>query len=203
MLALDAMGVVYAAADDVADLLVPFVAEHGGSTDAVAVETAYRAASLGQLDAPGLWRAVGLDPGVEDAYLERYALTPGCDAFLEALGRAGVRPWCLSSTPAAWSRKLRERFGLTARFAGFVASAEVGAHEPAPAIYEALAARAGVLPQDVTLVDDRVANLATARALGMTTVHFGGAGSLADGHVPVAGFAALAAVLGLTGLEDP
>ena len=44
---LDAMGVIFRAADDVADLLIPFVREAGGNMNANEIESAYLDASLG------------------------------------------------------------------------------------------------------------------------------------------------------------
>ena len=46
-LVLDAMGVIYETGDDVTDLLVPFIAEKGGTTDVADIEHAYHDASLG------------------------------------------------------------------------------------------------------------------------------------------------------------
>ena len=45
---LDAMGVIYVSRDDVAELLIPFVADHKGAHPDL-VRTAYNAARLGQI----------------------------------------------------------------------------------------------------------------------------------------------------------
>ena len=58
---LDAMGVVFRAGDDVAELLVPYVAAHGGAADAARVGAAYLRASRGELTGVEFWRSVGLD----------------------------------------------------------------------------------------------------------------------------------------------
>jgi hypothetical protein len=41
VLALDAMGVIYRSGDDVGELLIPFVAANGGSTDSELIEGNY------------------------------------------------------------------------------------------------------------------------------------------------------------------
>lgn len=64
VLALDAMGVIYKNADDVAELLVPFVLQQGGK--AGEVEKHYQSASLGKIEADMFWRNVGVDPCLED-----------------------------------------------------------------------------------------------------------------------------------------
>jgi|GEM_PF-4675402 len=48
---LDAMGVIYASSDDVAELLVPFVIKAGGIKDLEEIARQYTLASLGKQDA--------------------------------------------------------------------------------------------------------------------------------------------------------
>jgi len=55
ILLLDAMGVLNQAADDVADLLVPFARQHGNPhLTADAIDQDYVAASLGRMETPDL-----------------------------------------------------------------------------------------------------------------------------------------------------
>ena len=93
---LDAMGVIFRAADDVAELLIPFITEAGGNVDAKTIASAYFDASLGMINADEFWNKVHLDPSLEDDYLSRHSLsrvsrifsgTPGCSGF-----RYGVYP---------------------------------------------------------------------------------------------------------------
>lgn len=53
-LVLDAMGVIFQAADDVVELLIPFVTEYGGEEDVV--QSAYLDASLGRISADEFWK---------------------------------------------------------------------------------------------------------------------------------------------------
>ncbi|HHY97162.1 MAG TPA: hypothetical protein GX509_00315 [Firmicutes bacterium] len=57
-LVLNAMGVIYRAADDVTELLVPFVREKGGLSDSYAIATLYTQASLGKLSADKFWDTI-------------------------------------------------------------------------------------------------------------------------------------------------
>jgi len=81
-LVLDAMGVIYRVGDDVAELLCPFIQEHGGIADHGRIEALYRDASLGRISAVQFWKEVQLDPSLEDAYLLRHRLSAGVIQFL-------------------------------------------------------------------------------------------------------------------------
>jgi len=172
VLALDAMGVLYPTADDVKNLLVPFIAEKNGSKDMLAIERLYHSASLGHISAYEFWEGVGLDAHYEDEYLQRHTLTDGLIAFLELIRQRDYRVWCLSNDLSEWSRKLRLRFGLERFFEGFVISADAGARKPDPAIYHNLIERLHEDPRNVTFVDDNHKNLDTASTLGFHTILF-------------------------------
>jgi putative hydrolase of the HAD superfamily len=94
VLVLDAMGVIYESADDVSELLVPFVSECGGISDVAAIQREYIAASLGKISAARFWKHIGVSPTLEDVYLARHRLRDGCDGFLRTLpsklSRCGV-----------------------------------------------------------------------------------------------------------------
>ena len=53
---LDAMGVLYQPADDVADLLIPFAREQGCGKSEAEITRLYRAASRGTIDSAELFR---------------------------------------------------------------------------------------------------------------------------------------------------
>ncbi|MEM7223731.1 MAG: HAD-IA family hydrolase [Pseudomonadota bacterium] len=168
VLVLDAMGVIYRAGDDVAELLVPFVERNEGKRDEV--EGAYHEASLGRLKAAQFWRRVGLAPALEDDYLAGHALSDGLSDFLPAARERAEAIWCLSNDLSDWSRKLRRAFAIEAYFDGFVISDQVGVRKPDAAIYKALERAAGCATGDVLFVDDRPKSLAAASALGWHTL---------------------------------
>ena len=175
-LVLDAMGVIFRAGDDVAELLIPFVMNRGGCVDASAISTAYIDASLGRIDPDQFWRRVDLEPSVEDAYLATHELMPGIDAFVAIAQQNGMPIWCLSNDVARWSAKLRARFGLDRVLAGVVISSDVGCRKPDAAIFRALLERSGYRADDLLFVDDRPANVDAATALGIRSQLFDASG---------------------------
>lgn len=171
-LVLDAMGVIFAAADDVAELLIPFIRSAGGEADAAAVGAAYLEASSGRIDADAFWARVGLSPTVERDFLATHSLAAGALEFLALARRHDLPIWCLSNDIGRWSRRLRERLGVEALLAGAVISSDVRVRKPDRGIYERLLAESGYRPAEILFVDDREKNVAAAAALGIPAVHF-------------------------------
>jgi len=172
VLVLDAMGVLYKSADDVAELLVPFVTGNGGVSDPGTIRREYEEAGLGRISAAAFWRKVGVSLALEDEYLARHQLAEDLPAFLRNLPEVVGSLWCLSNDVAEWSQKLRARHGLTERFSGFVISGDVGTRKPGPEIYQSLLARVGRSAAECIFVDDSCTNLDAARALGFQTILF-------------------------------
>lgn len=186
---LDAMGVIYADADDVGQLLLPFLSAKGLDSVRDAVEPLYLACSRGEFSSDELWVRLGATSDVNgwDAeYLGLYRLTPGAREFLEgmsALGRARVA--ALTNDTSAWSLGLRRQFGIEHMIDPWIVSGDVGHRKPDHEIYRRLlAALPTVRPESMLFVDDRVANLDAAAELGLGTVQFGG---VAAGDHPVVG----------------
>ena len=169
---LDAMGVLYAVGDDVRDLLCPFIAEKGGSTDTRKIEELYRITSLGQMASREFWQKVGISPGLEDEYLERFRLIDGLLDFLEESKQRGQPVFCLSNDVSEWSKKLRQRFSLDKYIADFIISGDVGMRKPDPAVYRLLLERLNRPAESIVFLDDKVGNLDPAAALGIETILF-------------------------------
>jgi len=172
-LVLDAMGVIFAAADDVAELLIPFIHSAGGETDPAAIYAAYLEASSGRIDADAFWTRVGLSPAVEPDFLATHSLAAGTLEFFALASRYELPIWCLSNDVGRWSRRLRERLGVDALLAGAVISSDVRARKPDRAIYEHLLVATGYRPAEILFVDDRETNIAAAAAVGIPAVQFG------------------------------
>ena len=172
VIVLDAMGVMYRAGDDVAELLVPYVAAHGGAS-AERVEAAYLRASRGELGAAELWRSIGLDETHEDPYLLRHEINPGLLPFLRWAQAHEYELACLSNDVSEWSKKLRRRFGLDQFISTWVISGDAKARKPEPAIYRALIEALGRDPQHLLFVDDRQKNLEAARVAGLRPAAMG------------------------------
>jgi HAD superfamily hydrolase (TIGR01509 family) len=171
ILLLDAMGVLYQAGDDVAELLVPFVRKHGGaSLPEAVIERTYTEASLGQMASSAFWEHMGVHPDLEDDYLADHRLIDGTQATLAALRKKFDRLACLSNDVSSWSLKLRRRFELEQWIDTWFISGDMGLRKPSPEIYLRTIERLGAAPQDITFVDDRPRNLDAAKALGLRTV---------------------------------
>jgi putative hydrolase of the HAD superfamily len=171
MVILDAMGVLYEAGDDVAELLVPFVGRHSrADLSAKAIDRDYVEASLGRMDTDAFWRRMGVDPSLEDSYLAGHRLIDGTLEALAELKQRHGRLACLSNDISSWSRKLRQRFGLEDWIDHWFISGDLGLRKPSAEIYRLAADRLGVRPQDVVFVDDRLRNLDAAKAVGFNTV---------------------------------
>jgi FMN phosphatase YigB (HAD superfamily) len=173
-LVLDAMGVLFAAADDVAELLIPFVQSAGGERNARAIESAYLEASLGNLSPDVFWTRVGLAPEVEPSYLSLHRLAAGALQFLLAARRASVPVWCLSNDVGRWSRQLRVTLGIEHLLAGAVISSDAGVRKPNRRIYEQLLAQTKHRPSELLFIDDRANNVAAATELGIRASVFTG-----------------------------
>jgi FMN phosphatase YigB (HAD superfamily) len=170
VLALDAMGVLYAGGDDVAELLIPFIRQNGGTADARHVEEKYIEASLGNITAAQFWKDDGIDPGLEDRYLSMHELMPGVDAILGLAVSMSCSICCISNDVREWSGKLRRRFSLADRITDWFVSGDIGSRKPDERIYRFALNSLGVPAERVLFVDDRVRNLDAATRLGMDTV---------------------------------
>ena len=171
-LVLDAMGVIFEAADDVAELLIPFIAEKSGCRDESTIQTAYLEASLGTISADEFWNRVGVSAEHEDEYLSRHSLNTGVIELLDLARRQNIPVWCLSNDIGRWSQKLRQRFNFESYLQGSVISGDVGMRKPDSSIYQALLQASGYALEALLFVDDRVNNVKAARALGIETMLF-------------------------------
>jgi putative hydrolase of the HAD superfamily len=171
ILVLDAMGVLYQAGDDVAELLVPFVRHHGRTElPAEEIEREYISASLGRTDSAVFWQRVGVNPALEDDYLAGHRLIEGTREVLPSLKDRFARIACLSNDITDWSAKLRRRFALETWIDPWFISGDLGLRKPSAAIYQVVTERLAARPQDIVFVDDRPRNLDAAAMLGFRTV---------------------------------
>ncbi len=169
-LVIDGMGVLFNAADDVAELLIPFVQSTGG--DPAKVDSAYLDASLGLIGADEFWTRVGLDASVEDRYLSGHTLVPGAHEFLLRANELAIPVWCLSNDIARWSQALRKTLGIERLLRGAIISSDVCARKPDRVIYERLLERVGFRAPDLLFVDDRPRNVEAALRLGIPSLRF-------------------------------
>ena len=169
-LVLDAMGVIFKSADDVAELLIPFISEKTRSSDEEAIQSAYIEVSLGKIDPDEFWAQVNMPPESENDYLSRHSLNPGVLELLAFAKENKAPVWCLSNDVGRWSNKLRSNLGIQAYLAGAVISGDVGVRKPDRKIYEILVDQSGYKLDDLLFVDDREKNVIAARDIGIETV---------------------------------
>ncbi|MEZ6101715.1 MAG: HAD-IA family hydrolase [Pirellulaceae bacterium] len=171
-LVLDAMGVLFQSADDVSELLIPFIKERGGEAIEEVIQYAYIEASLGNITADEFWCKVRLSHECEDEYLSRHRLSDGVSELLATAQHRQIPVWCLSNDVGRWSIKLRENLGLENRLAGAIISGDVRARKPNHRIYEALISRSGFIASEMLFVDDREKNVLAAQCLGFNAFLF-------------------------------
>lgn len=99
-------------------------------------------------------------------------------ALKQELHAADYRVLALTNFSAETFPRARRHHPFLANFDGIVVSGEVGLTKPDPAIYTLLCDRYGVCPSGAVFIDDSLANVDGARAVGLHGVHFGGAEKL-------------------------
>jgi len=172
---LDAMGVLYSAADDVTEWLIPFTRRLGCALSAEQITTAYVSCSLGAFSSKALWQTLGVwqeGSDLDTAYIEAYTLMPGALELLARLRAAGVLVACVCNDVREWSLAARRALGLEEYITHWIVSGEVGARKPDPRIYRHLLEASGALPHECVVVDDQARNLNAARKLGFTTLWY-------------------------------
>ena len=167
----DAMGVLYAAGDDVSELVIPYLRELGSGLAAAEIHALYRRASLGEMTSAEFWAACGVR-GDDAVLCGRHALVPGIADLLADLRGAGVPLACLSNDLSEWSVRLRRRFGLEDLIGTWVISGDIGLRKPAREAFQALARATGVPPERMVFFDDRPDNVTAASAYGIDALQF-------------------------------
>jgi len=111
----------------------------------------------------------------KDARLDQTLL-----ADLAALRAAGVVLHLATVQEHERADHLWNALGLRDRFDAIHYSADLGCGKPDPAFFAAVEARTGFAPADLTLIDDKAANVDAARAAGWGGVLWDGARRLAE-----------------------
>lgn len=196
----DMMGVIFEVADDVNDLLVPFIQSRDSSVSPEKINELYRRASLGGISSYDFWRQSGFEgeyPDIEKDYLDScLKLDPEFMSIAGSL-KETYSLAVLSNDVKEWSSYLRGKFGLDKLFKVVVISGEVGYRKPDREIYTILLDRIHESPSSCVLIDDRSKNLYTASQLGMKTIKFLGEDVADDssGNIEIASFSQLPEIL--------
>ncbi len=197
---LDAMGVIFKAADDVRDLLIPYLQKSDPNLSPHKVEGLYTQASLGSFPSSRFWEELGFGkdyPGIEKDYLDRcLEVDSGFYTCAQALSPS-FQLGFLSNDVAEWSRYLRSKHKLDQWFKAVIVSGDVGIRKPDKGIYQELLKRISVGPSRCLVIDDRVRNLDCAGKLGFKTLAFSRDDSPREvgGHPAVGSFSEVVGLL--------
>jgi len=134
----------------------------------------------GRTWADGIAEATARHPGYADAiaaYRARWhEMVPGAIAasvaLLRALKARGVPLYAITNFAADTFAEVVARFEFFALFDGIVVSGTERLVKPGPAIFQRLGERYGLDLRHCLFVDDVLANVEGARAVGMTAHHF-------------------------------
>lgn len=105
-------------------------------------------------------------------------IAQGMSAFVSLKAR-GRPVYGLSNISLDKFEIVADAYPALKEFDGLLRSAEVGLLKPDPAIYQAFLKRFGLRASECLFVDDSVANIESARAIGMSAIHFTPATDLA------------------------
>jgi putative hydrolase of the HAD superfamily len=174
-LILDAMGVIFEVADDVSDLLIPFLRSKKNSTPFKIIYKSYIEASSGKITSYKFWNALGYTdeyPEIEKEFLENsYKIDPEFTQIAEKL-QDNYKLAMLSNDLKEWSEFLRNKFNINKYFATTVISGEIGYRKPDKRIFEILLKKINSNPEECLFVDDKLENLNSASKLGIKTIRF-------------------------------
>lgn len=140
---------------------------------------------LGQIDESELARRFFADerpvdlPKLKAALLQAYRFLEGVEPLLEQLQRRGVAMHALSNY-APWYRLIEASVGLSRYLSWSFVSCDTGVRKPDPRAYRGAAEALARPASACVFVDDRVINCQAAEAVGMTSVQFTDAATLAD-----------------------
>ena len=171
-LVLDAMGVIYRAGDDVAELLIPYLRGNGCQLAEAEIEALHLDASLGRMTSSQFWQRCDVD-GSDADYITGHSLSPGLRDLLHDVTARDMQVACLSNDVSEWASLQRDHFGLAEFIDPWCISGDIGVRKPDAEAFLALLAIIGAEPDECLFVGDRQRNVDAARAVGFRTVLFG------------------------------
>lgn len=93
-------------------------------------------------------------------------------AVLERLSARHIPLYALTNWSAETFPFARERYAFLKHFRGIVVSGEEGCIKPEPTIYQRLLVRYQLDPRQCVFIDDSLANVRGAEAVGLHAIHF-------------------------------
>lgn len=107
-----------------------------------------------------------------DALRNSLVEKPETIGLLRSLQRQGTPLYCLSNMPASIYMHLRQRHHFWDAFSGIVISGEVQMMKPEPEVFMHLLASFNLRADETVFVDDLLANIESARQVGLHAVWF-------------------------------
>jgi putative hydrolase of the HAD superfamily len=95
-------------------------------------------------------------------------------------GQGDCGLYFLSNMPRTYARELEQKHAFLKHFDGGIFSGDVHLSKPDPAIYRMLQTRYQLAPQSIVFIDDLLANVQAAHALGWKGIHLTQPQTLAD-----------------------
>ena len=138
-----------------------------------------RAYRIGEISAEQFWRRAIRQWNIQSTVKTlaliwnlSYQLDAGTARLVDRLKSAGHELLYLSDNTAEKVAYLDAKYAFVKKFDDGIFSHLVNCRKPDPMIYELLLARASHPAKDCIFIDDRPANLETAKKLGMQTIAF-------------------------------
>jgi putative hydrolase of the HAD superfamily len=153
------------------------IAERDGDHPLYALETGRMSEAdfLGQV-ATALEPELGHRPEMhsfKEIYFEALEPNEPMIGLMREIGRGGRRMALLTNNVREWEHLWRSMLPVDEIFELVIDSGFVGVRKPDPRIYELTIARlSGVSAEECLFVDDVLANVEAAQAIGMSAVHF-------------------------------
>lgn len=179
---LDAMGVIYQAADDVAELLIPFLRSKGCELSDEEIKNLYTECSLGAFSSQQFWKntRIPYEASLDEEYIGHHRLTHGVLDFLIKAKENKVKVVCLSNDVSEWSLLLRKKWGLEKYISDWFISGDLSARKPNKTIYLQMMKSLKLPPERCLFLDDRIKNIQAAKDLGFRVMLFGDLVELTD-----------------------
>ena len=171
----DAMGVIFEVADDVSDLLVPYLRSKNNTLPNRIIFEEYIRASLGQITPKEFWKRLGYSeeyPEIEIEFLDNWYSFD--TEFIEAAKelKSKYKLAMLSNDLNNWSKFLRTKYNINGFFDVVVISGEDGYRKPNKEIYEILLSETNCSGEECVFIDDQFRNLRAASKMGIKTIKF-------------------------------
>ncbi|MBL4775626.1 MAG: HAD-IA family hydrolase [Mariprofundus sp.] len=133
----------------------------------------YNQYTRGEITEETFWQGVGQanNRQLREDFLNAFVFDDDMPDVIDALSKKYALS-ILSNLARDWGETLIDKFQFEQTFSPIIISGAVACEKPHKRIYEILIEQSQLPAEQILFIDDRLENLATAHALGMTTVHY-------------------------------